>query len=200
MEVPYNTGIYQQMKAEGKLVAPVADWETKRAWVDYAYQEFEKIGYTVTSATTVVRDPHQVKFAYRQGLFSGADILSIGVASFGHLNGVHYQNNHDFAPYLAAVNAGQLPVHRALTITKDEQLIREFILLLKLGSVRIQYFTEKFGVDPRQRFAPQLQQLKSWGFLTEQDGTLRLNRASLLQVDRLLHAFFLPEHNTGRYA
>jgi oxygen-independent coproporphyrinogen-3 oxidase len=200
MEVPYNTGIYQQMKAEGKLVAPVADWETKRAWVDYAYQEFEKIGYTVTSATTVVRDPAQVKFAYRQGLFSGADILSVGVASFGHLNGVHYQNNHDFAPYLATMNAGQLPVHRALTPSADERLIREFILLLKLGRVQFRYFTEKFGVDPRQRFAPQLQQLKAWGFLTEQDGTLSLNRAALLQVDRLLHAFFLPEHNTGRYA
>ena len=25
MEVPYNTGIYQQMKSQGKLVAPVAD-------------------------------------------------------------------------------------------------------------------------------------------------------------------------------
>ena len=30
MEIPYNTTIYKQMKAEGKLVAPVADWETKR--------------------------------------------------------------------------------------------------------------------------------------------------------------------------
>jgi oxygen-independent coproporphyrinogen III oxidase len=31
MEVPYNTDIYQEMKAAGKLVAPVADWDTKRA-------------------------------------------------------------------------------------------------------------------------------------------------------------------------
>src|SRR6516162_6943168 len=30
MEIPFNTTIYQRMKAEGKLVAPVADWETKR--------------------------------------------------------------------------------------------------------------------------------------------------------------------------
>jgi oxygen-independent coproporphyrinogen-3 oxidase len=115
MEVPYNTGIYQQMKAGGKLVAPVADWETKRAWVDYAYREFEKVGYTVTSGTTVVRDPAKVKFIYREGLFTGADILSIGVASFGHLSGVHYQNHHEFQPYVDAVNAGKLPVYRALT-------------------------------------------------------------------------------------
>jgi oxygen-independent coproporphyrinogen-3 oxidase len=200
MEVPYNTGIYQQMKADGKLVAPVADWETKRAWVDYAYREFEKMGYTVTSGTTVVRDPKQVKFVYRHGLFSGADILSIGVASFGHLNGVHYQNQHDFQPYLDAVNAGQLPVYRALTPSADERLIREFILLLKLGNVHVDYFTQKFGVDPRARFAEPLQRLADWGFLTQHNGTISINREGLLQVDRLLHEFFLPEHNTGRYA
>ncbi len=98
MEVPYNTMLYQRMKAEGRLVAPVADWETKRRWVDYAFGQFEQQGYTVTSSTTVVRDAARVKFVYREGLFSGADILAIGVASFGHLNGVHYQNHHDFGP------------------------------------------------------------------------------------------------------
>jgi oxygen-independent coproporphyrinogen-3 oxidase len=200
MEVPYNTGIYQQMKSEGRLVAPVADWETKRGWVDYAYREFEKIGYTVTSGTTVVRDPAAVKFEYRQGLFSGADILSIGVASFGHLNGVHYQNNHDFQPYVDAVNAGELPVHRALSPTPDELLIREFILLLKLGTVQADYFARKFGVDPRVRFAVPLKRLADWGFLTQRNGTLSISREGLLQVDRLLHEFFLPEHDTGRYA
>lgn len=153
MEVPYNTGIYRQMKAEGRLVAPVADWETKRRWVDHAYREFERIGYTVTSGTTVVRDPEQVKFVYRDGLFSGADILSIGVASFGHLNGVHYQNHHDFDPYVAAVNAGRLPVHRAYVPDATEQLIREFMLQLKLGRVQASAFLRKFGRDPREVFA-----------------------------------------------
>ncbi|TQE45196.1 radical SAM protein, partial [Streptococcus suis] len=46
MEVPFNTGIYQQMKASGALSAPVADWDTKRRWVDYAFTEFERAGYT----------------------------------------------------------------------------------------------------------------------------------------------------------
>jgi len=200
MEIPYNTTIYQRMKTDGKLVAPVADWETKRRWVDYAYREFEKIGYAVTSGTTVVRDPDKVKFIYREGLFSGADILSIGVASFGHLNGVHYQNHHDFQPYVDAVHVGKLPVYRALTPTHVERLIREFILLLKLGRVDVDYFTKKFGVDPRERFAVPLRRLEDWGFLAQKNGTISINREGLLQVDRLLHEFFLPEHNTGRYA
>ncbi len=200
MEVPYNTGIYQQMKAEGKLVAPVADWATKRRWVDYAFGEFEKVGYTVTSTTTVVKDPAQVKFVYRQGLFTGADILSIGVASFGHINGVHYQNHHDFQPYVDAVEAGGLPTHRAYTVPDDERYLREFILQLKLGSVGAEAFTKKFGRDPREQFAAPLATLKGQGFLTEDGDRIGLTRDALLQVDRLLHEFFKPEHKTGRYA
>jgi oxygen-independent coproporphyrinogen-3 oxidase len=200
MEVPYNTGIYQQMKAEGKLVAPVADWETKRAWVDYAFGEFEKTGYTVTSATTVVRDPTQVKFLYREGLFSGADILSVGVASFGHLNGVHYQNHHEFAPYVERVERGELPLFRALTPTADEHLIREFILQLKLGRVSRARFVGKFGVDPGVRFAEPLRRLEERGFLTREGDTIQVGRAGLLQIDSLLQEFFLPEHRGPRYA
>ncbi len=200
MEVPYNTGIYQQMKAEGKLVAPVADWATKRRWVDYAFGEFEKVGYTVTSTTTVVKDPAKVKFVYRQGLFTGADILSIGVASFGHINGVHYQNHHDFQPYVDAVEAGRLPTHRAYTVPEDERYLREFILQLKLGSVSAEAFTKKFGRDPREQFAAPLATLKGQGFLTEDGDRIGLTRDALLQVDRLLHEFFKPEHKTGRYA
>ncbi len=200
MEVPYNTGIYQQMKAEGKLVAPVADWATKRRWVDFAFGEFEKVGYTVTSTTTVVKDPAQVKFVYRQGLFTGADILSIGVASFGHINGVHYQNHHDFQPYVDAVEAGGLPTHRAYTVPDDERYLREFILQLKLGSVGAEAFTKKFGRDPREQFAAPLATLKGQGFLTEDGDRIGLTRDALLQVDRLLHEFFKPEHKTGRYA
>jgi oxygen-independent coproporphyrinogen-3 oxidase len=200
MEVPYNTGIYKQMKADGKLVAPVADWETKRRWVDYAYREFEKAGYTVTSTTTVVKDPNKVKFVYRQGLFSGADILSIGVASFGHLNGVHYQNHHDFQPYVDAVNAGKYPTHRAYVVPEDEKFLREFMLQLKLGSVSVNPFIEKFRVDPRKQFAAPFALIKEQGFLVEDGDTIGLTRDGLLQVDRLLQEFFKPEHRTGRYA
>jgi oxygen-independent coproporphyrinogen III oxidase len=200
MEVPYNTGIYKQMKADGKLVAPVADWETKRRWVNYAYAEFEKIGYTVTSTTTVVKGPAKVKFQYRQGLFSGADLLSIGVASFGHLQGVHYQNHHDFQPYVDAVNAGQLPLYRAYVVPPDERYLREFMLQLKLGSVSADAFTQKFGADPREQFAGPLAAIKEQGFLTNGGDRIGLTRDGLLQVDRLLQEFFKPEHKTGRYA
>jgi oxygen-independent coproporphyrinogen-3 oxidase len=199
MEIPFNTTIYQQMKAEGKLVAPVADWETKRRWVSYAFEELEKAGYTVGSAYTAVKDPAQTKFVYRDRLWAGADLLSLGVASFGHIGGTHYQNHADFEPYLARLEAGELPIGRALTPNNDERLIREFILQLKLGQVSRAYFHQKFGLELTERFAEPLRRLQDWGFLEITTDQVRLNRDGLLQVDRLLHEFFLPQHRNARY-
>lgn len=194
MEVPFNTGIYQQMKAEGKVTAPVADWPTKRGWVSYAFDEFTKAGYTVTSAYTVVKDPKRIKFVYRDSLWDGADLLSCGVASFGHLGGVHYQNQADVGPYMQAIDAGKPAVFRAYQTNADERFVREFILKLKLGLSKPSYYKQKFGEDPMTRFAPQLSQMQADGFLTLSDDEIRLTREGLLQVDRLCHEFFLPEH------
>ena len=38
---------------------PVADWPTKRAWVDYAFDELAAAGYSVSSAYTMVKDKNE---------------------------------------------------------------------------------------------------------------------------------------------
>jgi oxygen-independent coproporphyrinogen III oxidase len=200
MEVPYNTEIYQEMKAQGKLAAPVADWETKRGWVAYAFGELEKAGYTVGSAYTAVKDPARARFIYRDSLWQGADLLGLGVASFSHIGGTHFQNQHDFEPYLADLRQGRLPIFRALTPSNDERLIRELVLQMKLGRVSHHRLTDKYGVDVLQRFAQPIHRLEGLGFLTQEGDWLCLSRDGLLQVDRLVHEFFLPEHREARYA
>ncbi len=199
MEIPYNTTIYQQMKAEGKLVAPVADWHTKRRWVNEAFTALEKVGYTVTSATTAVRDPQKTKFVYRDELWKGADLLGLGVASFSHVGGVHFQNLPDFETYTDAVRRGELPIGRALPTTAEERMIRELILQLKLGRVSQSYFREKFAVDPLTRFPQQFAELERRGMLSVQGDWLVLTRDALLKIDVILHAFFLPQHQNARY-
>jgi oxygen-independent coproporphyrinogen-3 oxidase len=195
MEVPYNTTIYQRMKEEGKVTAPVADWPTKRRWVSEAFDAFQAAGYTVTSATTVVRDPKTIQFVYRDSLWSGADLLSCGVASFGHLGGVHYQNQAEVGPYMEALDAGKMPVFRAYQTTAEELFIREFVLKLKLGGFAPSYYKEKYGEDVLTRFAPQLKKLTVEGFM-EIAGPdwVKLTREGLLQSDRICYEFFLPQH------
>ena len=200
IEIPYNTQIYQEMKAQGRLTAPVADWETKRGWVRYAFAELEKAGYTVASGYTAVRDPKRTRFVYRDSLWQGADLIGLGVASFSHVGGTHFQNEHDFEPYVARLREGRLPIYRALTPTAEERLIREVVLQFKLGRISRAYFERKFGVDILVKFAEPVARLKSQGALTIDGDWLRLSRDGLLEVDRLVHEFFLPEHRTARYA
>ncbi len=200
MEVPYNTTIYKEMQETGRVTAPVANWATKRRWVSEAFDRFERAGYTVTSAYTVVKNPDQVKFVYRDALWEGADLLPIGVASFGHLGGMHLQNHHDIIPYVEHMEAGgPHSLYRAYGTVPDERFVREFILKLKLGNVSLSYYQDKFGIDPRQRFADQLEKLQQQGHATIDGDRLIMSRDGLLQVDRLLHDFFLPHHRHARY-
>ena len=49
-------------------------------------------------------------------------------------------------------------------------------------------------MNPRQFFSPQLEWLAHEGFAALDDASITLTRDGLLQVDRLLHDFFLPQH------
>ena len=198
MEVPYNTTIYQDMK-EGQLdSAPVADWPTKRRWVEEGFARLEREGYVVGSAYTAYRPP--ARFLYRDALWQGADMLGLGVSSFGHLAGVHYQNEGSFDTYVERVEGGERPIHRALELTAEERLIREFILQIKLGHLDPAYFLEKFGVQVTERFAEPLRLHQAAGLLEVAPDAIRATRAGLLQIDRLLPDFFLERHRNARYA
>jgi len=199
MEIPYNTTIFAEMQAAGNDVAPVATWAKKREWVERAFARLAEHGYTVTSAYTAVKNP-DTKFLYRDHLWQGADLLGLGVASFSHVGGTHFQNQHNIDPYIERVQSGNLPVFRALTPSTEEKLIREAVLQFKLGWLDLNYFRDKFGVDLREKFPAAFDYIRSTGNLTEDDDFLRLNIEGLLQVDRYVHEFFLPQHRDSRYA
>ncbi len=198
MEIPYNTTIYREMKDNGKLIAPVADWETKRRWVKEAFAALESAGYTISSGYTAVKNPEKTKFVYRDSLWGGADLLGLGVASFSHAAGVHYQNFTEIDDYTKAIEAGQMPTKRSFRTNEEQRMIREFILQMKLGKVESSYFEQKFGVDVLSRWNGELEQLRSEGLLKISDDKIFLERDGLLCVDNILHDFFLPEHRTDQ--
>ncbi len=199
MEIPYNTTNFRRMREGGVDAVPVADWRTKRRWLDEAFTRLEEAGYLIGSAYTAVRDS-SVKFLYRDALWTGADMLGLGVSSFSHLGGVHFQNENHFDPYVERIEAGELPIHRSLVTTAEERLIREFILQLKLGSVQDGYFREKFGVSVIERFAGQVERHAAEGCLRVVSGGIETTRKGLLQIDRLLHDFFLERHREASIA
>jgi oxygen-independent coproporphyrinogen-3 oxidase len=198
MELPFNTR-YSKNILDGSFDRPLADWHTKRVWHDYAFQELANAGYEISSAYTMVKSP-ETRFVYRDSVWHGCDLLGTGVASFSHIHDVHFQNVDGWGEYLARLHAGEVPIGRVYQTTDREQLIREFILQLKLGQVGVEYFREKFSVAIPEVFSRPLRELESQGFLSVSDGAVRLTRKGLLRVDSLLPEFYDPPHRGARYS
>jgi oxygen-independent coproporphyrinogen-3 oxidase len=199
MELPYNT-VYSKSVLGGEgTPLPLADWDTKRAWHEYAFEQFQAAGYQVSSAYTVVKKNKVGRFLYRDALWRGSDMLGTGVASFGHIGGIHCQNNPQWDAYLETLEADRLPLSRAYATSAAERLTREMILQLKLGRLTTDYFRDKFDVDITQHFAPALARLRDKQMLHFDVDQITLTHEGLLRVDQLLPEFYDESFRDTRY-
>ena len=199
MELPYNTVISQDILKKG-IDSPIADWPTKRRWLNYAFEEFLARGYAIAGTDIVATKKKTCRFMYRDALWHGGDMIGIGVSSFSHFGGVNYQNVHNFEEYVRILNEDRLPLFRAVTLTPKQRLIREMVLQLKTGELDTAYFQKKYSADVWQEFLPVYESLAGDDLLRRENGTIRLTRRGVLEVDRFLPEFFEPELKTVRYA
>lgn len=198
MELPFNTLISKEMKEMG-IASPVANWTTKRRWVDEAINAFMADGYHISSGNELVKNPKTDHFIYRDNVWRGCDLLAAGVSSFGHFQGVHYQNLDQLEEYLNTVEAGRLPINRALKPTAHQKLIREMILQMKEGHISAEPFRRKFGVNILEEFAKPLAAQQAKGYLNVSGDDINLTRKGLLQADTLLPEYFEEQHREVRY-
>ena len=123
----------------------------------------------------------------------------MGVSSFGHFQGVHYQNLDKIEDYMECVSKGELPVNRSLKPTRQQTLIREFVLQMKEGRLAAQPFRDKFGIDVLEEFKTALANQQAAGYLNVEGDEIVLTRKGLLQADSLLPEYFEEEHRRVRY-
>jgi oxygen-independent coproporphyrinogen-3 oxidase len=148
----------------------------------------------------MVKDPDKVNFSYRDNLWQGCDMLATGVASFGHISGVHYQNAAEWNGYIdPLLEEGSLPLARGLRLTPRESLIRQLILLLKRGYLDAEFFHQQHGVDILDEWQDVWRQYADEGMLAVEGRRVLLTRKGLLHADGLLPAFFEPHHRGVRY-
>ena len=76
----------------------------KRQWVSEAFARLETAGYSITSTCTAVKNPILLNSFIETNCGLG-DMIALGVASFGHLGGVHYQNLTHFDQYCESMEA-----------------------------------------------------------------------------------------------
>ena len=199
MELPYNTLISQDILKKG-VTSPIADWPTKRRWLNYAFEQFLARGYEIAGTDIVATKKKTCRFIYRDALWHGGDMIGLGVSSFSHFGGVNFQNAHNFEEYVRFLNEDRLPIYRAVSLTPKQRLIREMVLQLKTGKLDTDYFRRKFAVDVWEEFQPVYEDLKEKNLVERQNGTIQVTRRGLLEVDHFLLEFFEPELRTVRYA
>ena len=180
-------------------LGPVADWPTKRAWVDYAFDELVAAGYEVSSAYTVVKDRKRCRFVYRDSLWHGADMFGTGVASFGHVSGVHVQNVDSWEEYVGRLQQGRpasaprpCPSGRASVDPRNDLAAQD-------GPARNPLLPARSSASTSATNSARVSTTGSRWLRDRANGRIELTREGLLEVDRRLPTFFLPEHLTTRY-
>ncbi len=193
LEMPLNTPLFRSFR-KGKVGDALADWTTKRARLAKGFKRLEKADFRLRSAYTAARTAQGERFVYQDAQYRGADLLGIGTSSFSYLGGNHYQNVSSLEVYLGKLSQGRLPVSRGFRLSKEERLVREFVLQLKLDRLDRAQFHRRFQVDVFDRFAAPLERCVEQGWMQVDGDTFLLTRDGLLQVDRLIPTFYLPEH------
>jgi oxygen-independent coproporphyrinogen-3 oxidase len=198
MELPFNTVYSKDLLSGDGDPLPLANWQTKRDWHAYAFEQFAAAGFTRSSAYTMQKQADG-QFVYRDAVWRGQDMLGCGVASFSHMSGVHYQNAPRWEDYLGPLERGELPLHRAFATSKEERLTRELILQMKLGQLAPAYFRDKYSADIIAEYGQPLAGLRDEGMLNFSADGVELTDEGLLRVDQLLPDFYDESYRNSRY-
>jgi oxygen-independent coproporphyrinogen III oxidase len=103
------------------------------------------------------------------------DVLGIGVSAISSIGDCYAQNSKDIADYYSKLEAGQLPVDKGLTKTKEDQ-IRAYVIMELACNLRVstQIFANKFNIPFWEKFAdtqPKLAEMQRDGLvIIDQEG------------------------------
>ena len=116
------------------------------------------------------RSRHNLKYWRREPYFG----FGAGAHSFD--GQYRWANGHDAASYVAAIEAGRLPVEQLRRVSSSEALEEELFLgLRQLAGIDLERLEEQYGVDLESRIA----ELREQGWLEREGSRLRLAPARL---------------------
>jgi coproporphyrinogen III oxidase-like Fe-S oxidoreductase len=164
LEVVPGTVLERQIK-EGKSPPP-GDTEYETQMYLTAYKLLTDAGYKAVGHDRFSREPWHFKESCLTGWPFAAQLTTGAGCFMGYFERFSYSNLEDINEYMAAVNAGRLPINRILESTQED-IMRKVMarLYLRLPVDKVE-FKQKFGKIPEDVFGPQLKRLVEKGLLT----------------------------------
>jgi len=82
------------------------------------------------------------------------------MSSISQIPDAYWQNEKELAPWLAAVDAGRVPLHKAYLVTDEDRIRRDTIMRVMCDlSLDFAAMGRKLGVDFERHFAGELESL-----------------------------------------
>jgi oxygen-independent coproporphyrinogen-3 oxidase len=121
------------------------------------------------------------------------DIVGLGLTAIGDVAGAYSQNAKKMKDYLAAIDAGRLPVERGVACTGEDLLRRHVINSIMCNfAVDVGDVERRFGVDFERHFARErerLEPLERDGFVVWNGRVMELTRLGQLFVRNVAMVF-----------
>jgi oxygen-independent coproporphyrinogen-3 oxidase len=111
---------------------------------------------------------------------AGSDIYAFGMSGVSQVPDAYWQNEKELPRWQSAVDAGQVPLHKAYFVTPEDKIRRETIMRTMCDlSLDFDAMSQKLGINFQQHFEKELAALAPF----EADGLVRRNASGLEVTD-----------------
>jgi oxygen-independent coproporphyrinogen-3 oxidase len=177
--------------------------EEKLKIFKYTIDFFENNGYLMIGMDHFAKPEDELFKAIEKGELhrnfqgyttkGGADLIGFGLTSISETDRAYFQNYKNLKEYESAIDRGELPVFRGV-ILNGEDLLRKYIIMEMMANFAfdIKRFEERFGVNFREKFKQELEELKEFeeGELIEiLDDKIIVNKTGTLLIRNIVLPF-----------
>lgn len=124
------------------------------------------------------------------------DVAGVGVSAWSNLRGVFSLNvgDQNLQSYYDLIDQEKVAVNRGKIRTEDDEVRRCFLLPLKNIKVNKQEFTQRTGQKISDLFQPEIDWLKQFDLITEDDQYVWLTKRGRFFADEVTTQFFNPAY------
>lgn len=182
-----NTKIYE--KIQKGIVPKINDIYSEIEYYTVAKDLLLKSGYiqysVIDFSKPAKEDKHAMMYFKNQ-----ADLIGIGPAAFGFINGYMYINNGDFDEYVENIKNGKLPISCGEKADKLELAHGMMAKGLRMLSVNRTEFRKKFNTDPEELFPDTIDYLLKNELIEINNQEIKLTDAGILWGNNVCKQFF----------
>ena len=152
-------------------------------------------GLTETSRRLFAKGPAHTSHYLADHTDGLSDVIGFGASSWSNIQGRFYLNTGEsLARYAAFLRDGMLPINRGKARTADDERRWAVAVTLKHNGVPKTRFRELTGVPVNDAFQRQIESLKKYGLVEEDEDTLKLTGRGIFFADEVVTQFYHPRY------